>query len=240
MADLFTQAFGLVEWRETKAENTCENARYSAEILRNAGIHSALVVTHAWHMPRAILAFRRAGFDMVPAPLHGDTREVRGISDFLPHTSAWMRSFYALHEWIGLLAYRAGHVPPPSPDDALNDALNDVWAAVSPDGFPAIPPTANSLFDTVGAAQLFTSRPWYDAFLAAGLEPDAEPLFLVLGSDTEVRAVMPCQRSGRADAVVSSLTSFYSCDFQPLIAAGQDRLATAPELGRQLADRVIG
>ena len=43
MADLFTDAFGLpVEWRETKAENTCENARYSAEILRKAGINSAL------------------------------------------------------------------------------------------------------------------------------------------------------------------------------------------------------
>jgi uncharacterized SAM-binding protein YcdF (DUF218 family) len=112
MADLFTQAFGLpVEWRETKAENTCENARYSAGILRKAGINSALVVTHAWHMPRAILAFRQAGFDMVPAPLRGDAQEIHGISDFLPHTSAWLRSFYALHEWIGLLAYRAGACP---------------------------------------------------------------------------------------------------------------------------------
>jgi len=112
MADLFTDAFGLpVEWRETKAENTCENARYSAEILRKAGINSALVVTHAWHMPRAILSFRQAGFDIVPAPLHGDTKEIRGISDVLPHTSAWLRSFYALHEWIGLLAYRMGACP---------------------------------------------------------------------------------------------------------------------------------
>ena len=30
------------------------------------------------------------------------------VSDFLPHTTAWVRSFYALHEWIGLLAYRFG------------------------------------------------------------------------------------------------------------------------------------
>ena len=109
MADLFTDAFGLpVEWRETEADNTCENARFSAAILRKAGISSALVVTHAWHMPRTILSFQRAGFAIVPAPLHADTHEVRGVSDFLPHTSAWSRSFYALHEWIGLLAYRMG------------------------------------------------------------------------------------------------------------------------------------
>jgi uncharacterized SAM-binding protein YcdF (DUF218 family) len=109
MADLFAGAFGLpVEWRETSAENTCENARYSADILRKAGISSAIVVTHAWHMPRAILSFRRAGYPIVPAPLHGDAHEIRGLSDFLPHTTAWVRSFYALHEWIGLVAYRFG------------------------------------------------------------------------------------------------------------------------------------
>ena len=113
MADLFRDAFDLpVAWRETRADNTCENARYSAEVLRKAGITSALVVTHAWHMPRTILAFQQAGFPIVPAPLHADTHEIRAVSDFLPHTSAWVRSFYALHEWIGLLAYRMGACSP--------------------------------------------------------------------------------------------------------------------------------
>jgi uncharacterized SAM-binding protein YcdF (DUF218 family) len=109
MADLFKSAFDLpVEWRETRADNTCENARFSADMLRKAGITSALVVTHAWHMPRAILSFQQASFPIVPAPLHADTHEVRSIGDLLPHTSAWIRSFYALHEWIGLAAYRMG------------------------------------------------------------------------------------------------------------------------------------
>src|SRR6201996_7813899 len=87
MADLFKSAFDLpVEWRETQADNTCENARFSAEVLRKAGITSALVVTHAWHMPRAILSFQRAGFPIVPAPLHGDTHEIRSLGELLPHT----------------------------------------------------------------------------------------------------------------------------------------------------------
>lgn len=118
MSDLFSDAFGLpVQWREVEAENTCQNARYSAAILRKAGISSALVVTHAWHMPRAILSFRQAGFAIVPAPLHGDRHEIREVSDFLPHTAAWVRSFYAIHEWIGLLAYRFGACSASTPPD---------------------------------------------------------------------------------------------------------------------------
>jgi len=109
MADMFGDAFGLpVAWRETVAENTCENAQFSAAILRKAGIKSAFVVTHAWHMPRAMLSFRRAGYPVIAAPLYGDQHKVRGISDFLPHAHAWMRSFYAIHEWVGLAAYRTG------------------------------------------------------------------------------------------------------------------------------------
>jgi uncharacterized SAM-binding protein YcdF (DUF218 family) len=121
MADTFDSAFGLpVEWREARADNTCENARYSAEILRRAGIGSALVVTHAWHMRRAILAFEQAGYPIVPAPLPPGTLQVHGMMDFMPHTQAWIRSFYALHEWVGLIGYRMGACPrtdmtPPGP-----------------------------------------------------------------------------------------------------------------------------
>jgi uncharacterized SAM-binding protein YcdF (DUF218 family) len=109
MADIYTAAFGLpVEWRETKAGNTCENARFSAAILRQAGISSAYVVTNAWHMPRALLSFKQAGFPVVAAPLYAGRHEIQGLADFLPHTIAWNRSYYAIHEWIGLFAYRIG------------------------------------------------------------------------------------------------------------------------------------
>ena len=112
MADIYTSAFGLpVEWRETKSDNTCENARFSADILRKAGISSAYVVTNAWHMPRALLAFKQAGFPVVASPLYAGRHEIQGVADFLPHTTAWNRSYYAIHEWIGLLAYRSGGCP---------------------------------------------------------------------------------------------------------------------------------
>jgi uncharacterized SAM-binding protein YcdF (DUF218 family) len=109
MADELSAAFGLpTRWRETRAENTCQNAVYSARILRRAGVDQAYVVTHAWHMRRAMQSFAAQGYAVIPAPLPGDGNRIEGLAAFLPHTQAWMRSFYALHEWVGLFGYRLG------------------------------------------------------------------------------------------------------------------------------------
>jgi len=47
--------------------------------------------------------------------------------------------------------------------------------------------------------------------------------------------MLPCQRTAHGDPSVSSLTSFYSCDFRPLIAAGDD---AAFDLGQAVAERL--
>ena len=109
MAKSMATAFALpVNWIEPRSANTCENAAFSAQILRGVGIESAWVVTHAWHMRRALLSFAQAGFTVRPAPLPAESFEAAGIYDFVPMASGWSRSYYAFHEWIGLLAYRSG------------------------------------------------------------------------------------------------------------------------------------
>jgi hypothetical protein len=100
-----------------------------------------------------------------------------------------------------------------------------------------IPPAADVLFASAGRENLFTSRPWFEAFLAAGLAPNAEPLFFLLNGASGPRALLPCQRLAHDDPFVSSLTSFYSCDFRPLIAAGDD---AAFDLGRSVAEHLSG
>jgi uncharacterized SAM-binding protein YcdF (DUF218 family) len=60
--------FGIrAEWVETVSDNTLENARYTHRTLDQAGISRIYLVTHAWHMPRARLAFEQAGFQVIPA-----------------------------------------------------------------------------------------------------------------------------------------------------------------------------
>jgi len=105
------------------------------------------------------------------------------------------------------------------------------------DAFPAIPPSAAPLLARAEGGNLFASRPWFDAFLAAGLPAGAAPLFLVLNGAHGPRALLPCQRLAHGDPSVSSLTSFYSCDFRPLIAPGDD---AAFDLGQAVARHLSG
>jgi uncharacterized SAM-binding protein YcdF (DUF218 family) len=93
-------------WVEARSFDTWENARFSADILRPEGITSVYVVTHAWHMRRALLAFEGTGLTVTAAPTPPDEVPHLDLLAWLPQASAWQRSYYALHEWIGLLWYR--------------------------------------------------------------------------------------------------------------------------------------
>ena len=98
--------FGLVpEWLEDRSLDTWENAARSAVILRAAGIDSAYLVTNAWHMRRALIAFRAAGFRVVAAPAMPDVPPRLALASLLPRIAAWQESYWALHEWIGCAWY---------------------------------------------------------------------------------------------------------------------------------------
>jgi uncharacterized SAM-binding protein YcdF (DUF218 family) len=70
MASALKQDFLLdaVMWQERQSRNTRENAQYSAEYLRALGIEKVFLVSHAWHMPRAMAEFSAQGLSVVPAP----------------------------------------------------------------------------------------------------------------------------------------------------------------------------
>jgi len=95
-----------VTWVEGVSNNTLENARLSRAILKQAGISRIYLVTHAWHMPRAVLAFKAAGFQVVPAPTAYTTRYRTDLLDFIPNARALHDSEIFMHELIGLFWYR--------------------------------------------------------------------------------------------------------------------------------------
>ena len=121
MARVLTQDFRVpVRWVEPRSQTTWQNAEYSAAILRRAGIGSIYLVTNAWHEKRAVLAFRHFGLTVTAAPVALDA-----LSDaVLPSTQAWRDSYFAFHEWIGLLDYalKAWWSPPVAPIAASNRA----------------------------------------------------------------------------------------------------------------------
>ncbi len=107
MRAILEREFGVpVAWMEERSDNTRENARFSAEILRNAGIRRIYLVSHVWHLSRAIPEFEREGFTVVPAGIGYQPTGPAKLFDFFPGPSALVSSYYAFHEWIGLLWYR--------------------------------------------------------------------------------------------------------------------------------------
>ncbi len=92
---------------ETRSRNTDENARFTAALVHPESGQTWLVVTSAYHMPRAMGLFRKAGFAAVAYPV--DYRTVGGRADWRPEANLprGMEIFdLAVHEWIGLVAYR--------------------------------------------------------------------------------------------------------------------------------------
>lgn len=94
-----------VKWVEARSFNTEENAVFSAAILKREGIDRVYVVSQAWHLPRALGAFRKAGLTPIAAGTHFHRRQPRTLFSFLPSAAALNDSYYALHEGVGLLWY---------------------------------------------------------------------------------------------------------------------------------------
>jgi uncharacterized SAM-binding protein YcdF (DUF218 family) len=93
---------------EKRSRNTDENARFTRDLVHPEASQVWLLVTSAYHMPRAMGLFRKAGFNVMAYPV--DYRSHGGAGDWrLNHeASRGLREFeIAVHEWAGLAAYRA-------------------------------------------------------------------------------------------------------------------------------------
>ncbi len=91
---------------ERRSRTTWENAREVKKILGERKMGRVALVTSAWHMPRAMLSFRRAGVEAVPVPAGAlSLGRVARASAFLPSFESLADSFLALREYIGIVAY---------------------------------------------------------------------------------------------------------------------------------------
>lgn len=95
--------YGLLPaWTEDCSSNTAENARFSAEFLRQQGIQRVVLVTHALHMPRALRHFREAAPDIefLPAPLSRTPSTDWRALDYVPSPEGVRLGRYLAYEWL--------------------------------------------------------------------------------------------------------------------------------------------
>jgi uncharacterized SAM-binding protein YcdF (DUF218 family) len=104
------EALGIAPDRlklEARSRNTYENALFTRDMVDPKPGETWLLVTSAFHMPRSMALFRKAGFNVVPWPADYRTAGDERLSlardnaiDCLQNTTL------AIREWIGLAAYR--------------------------------------------------------------------------------------------------------------------------------------
>lgn len=102
---------------ENRSRDTYENAQFSRELANPQPGDTWLLVTSAFHMPRSMALFRKAGFDVVAWPTDYRTSGREGVGFFTDNaTDSLQKSTIALREWIGLVAYwLAGRIDSPFP-----------------------------------------------------------------------------------------------------------------------------
>lgn len=109
MRDTLVNEFKVpVRWLEEKSHTTWQNAQLTDQILQNAGIKSAWLITQAWHMPRSMYVFQSGKVDYQAASVSfGAVIPWRDLyMKWVPQANALSRSMIALHELIGMLWYK--------------------------------------------------------------------------------------------------------------------------------------
>jgi uncharacterized SAM-binding protein YcdF (DUF218 family) len=90
---------------ETRSQNTYENALFTRDLQGLDAQKSWLLLTSAWHMPRSLATFKKAGWNVTPYPVDFRTGGITPLSSYNLGEGA-ERWELLLHEWIGIAAYR--------------------------------------------------------------------------------------------------------------------------------------
>lgn len=114
IARRFLVDLGVAEGKiliEENARDTYENAKYTRDICLTRNFQKPILVTSAFHMKRALLAFKKVGLDVAPYPAgfrSKNAQEVEWLS-YLPRAGSLEAASDAIHEHLGILFYRLAY-----------------------------------------------------------------------------------------------------------------------------------
>jgi len=106
--DIAAREYGrALRWIESHSRDTRENAQLTLPLLREAGVRQLVLVTHGWHMPRSVRAFRDAAaqakveLEIIAAPMGLAERIERPSLRWIPSGEGFMLVRAVLREKIG-------------------------------------------------------------------------------------------------------------------------------------------
>jgi uncharacterized SAM-binding protein YcdF (DUF218 family) len=107
-SQIAAQEFNLpLRWLEEDSRDTRENAGHSIALLQRAGIRHIVLVTHGWHMPRALRAFEEAAsaahaeMQIEAAPIGMAQDSARPALRWIPSSGGFVDVRNVAHELLG-------------------------------------------------------------------------------------------------------------------------------------------
>jgi uncharacterized SAM-binding protein YcdF (DUF218 family) len=93
---------------DSTSRNTYENAMEVKTLCEKLMCNKIILITSAYHMRRAVYAFRHAGLtNIIPAPTdYKINRRRYGFMDYMPDVEALTNTYRGMHEYVGLLYYK--------------------------------------------------------------------------------------------------------------------------------------
>jgi len=94
-----------LKWIEDNSRDTHENAGRTVALLKSQGIRQIVLVTHGYHMPRALRNFEHAAGGAIrieAAPMGMAQRGDRPLLDWIPTTDGFQDTRNVLRELVGL------------------------------------------------------------------------------------------------------------------------------------------
>jgi uncharacterized SAM-binding protein YcdF (DUF218 family) len=91
---------------EERSRSTHENAVFAKELIRPGAGQNWVLVTSAFHMPRAVAAFRAVDWPVIPYPVDFKVDPRTGLRANFSLVDGLSSSTIAGKEWAGLVGYR--------------------------------------------------------------------------------------------------------------------------------------
>lgn len=95
------------KWLDNASADTEQNATEIAKLLKPEAIKRIVLVTHAWHMERAVKLFTAQGFDVLAAPVQPIGPEYYDLLNLLPSAEGLEDTRHVLRESLALLVLKA-------------------------------------------------------------------------------------------------------------------------------------
>lgn len=88
------------------SRDTLQNAFFTKRICQKYGFKNVILITSAYHMPRSVMVFEKAGLKVIPYPTDFKMDKKYTIYSYFPKMNVLQDSTKAIREYVGIIAYK--------------------------------------------------------------------------------------------------------------------------------------